>query len=75
MTTIYALVWRQAIVSAGHHAHSCLSYGVQPTFSSQDACEAYAAPLRQRVARTGAKRSETTVECIARIVPARRMAE
>ena len=62
-----------------HHLRPRLAlgdrFGGQPAFSSQDACEAYAAPLRQRVARTGAKRSETTVECIARIMPARRIAE
>ena len=50
MITIYALVWCQALHAIGHHAHSCLSYGGQPTFSSRDACEAYAAPLRLRIA-------------------------
>ncbi len=56
MITIYALVWCQAILSAGHHAHSCLSYGGQPTFSSQNACEGYAAPLRQRIAARHSRR-------------------
>jgi hypothetical protein len=72
MITIYALVWRQAILSAGHPAHSCLSYAGQPTFSSRDACETYAAPFRRLIARIGAKRSQTTIECIARTVPAPR---
>ncbi len=65
MITIYALVWCQAFLSAGRLAHSCLSYGGQPTFSSLDACEAYAAPLRRRIAR------DVTVECIARTASAR----
>jgi hypothetical protein len=72
MITIYALVWCQAILSPGHHAHSCLSYGGQPTFSTQAACEAYAAPLRLRLKRTRTRHSETTVECIARDIPAPR---
>lgn len=69
MITIYALVWCQALHVVGHHAQSCLSYGGQPTFSSRDACEAYAAPLRERIIR--GKASGATIECLARIVPAR----
>ncbi len=75
MITIYALVWCQAFLSAGHHGRSCLSYGGQPTFSSRDACEAYAAPLRLRLAHAQAKRFQATVECIARDVTAPQRAD
>ena len=64
---IFSLVWCQALHPAGRHASSCLSYGGQPVFSSQDACEAYAAPLRRRIA-AGRKGSIATIECIARTV-------
>jgi hypothetical protein len=59
------LVWCQALHSPGRHAQSCLNDGGQPTFSSREACEACAAPLRLRIAR--GKAAETTIECIARI--------
>jgi len=69
MITIYALVWCQSFLSAGLLAHSCLSYGGQPTFSSKNACEAYAQPLRRRIAR------DVTIECMARIVQGPQIAQ
>ena len=66
MITIYALVWCHAIGSLGHPAQACLSYGGQPTFSSIEECQAYAAPLKQRVALRLPKEAALTVECIAK---------
>jgi len=68
MMTIYALVWCQA-VAAARPAISCLSYRGQPTFTSREACESYAGPLRLRFA---GKASVLTIECMARMVSAGR---
>jgi hypothetical protein len=70
MLAIYALVWCQALHPSGAGAHSCLSYGGQPTFASREACEAYAAPLRLRIARI--RGGTATIECIGRIIPSPR---
>jgi hypothetical protein len=66
MILIYALVWCHMLGSPSHPAQACLSYGGQPTFPSLDECQAYAAPLRQRVAPRTSKDATLTVECIAR---------
>jgi hypothetical protein len=63
---IYALVWCHMLGSPGHSAQACLSYGGQPTFSSLEECQAYAAPLEQRIAPRTSKDATLTVECIAR---------
>jgi len=67
MLAIYALVWCQAIHPSSAGARSCLSYGGQPTFAAREACEAYAAPLRLRIARL--RGASVTIECVARVIP------
>jgi hypothetical protein len=66
MIMIFALVWCHALGSSSHPAQACLSYGGQPTFPSLEECQAYAAPLEQRIAPRTPKHATLTVECIAR---------
>lgn len=66
MMMIYALVWCHALGSPSHPSQACLSYGGQPTFPSLEECQAYAAPLEQRIAPRTPKQATLTVECIAR---------
>jgi hypothetical protein len=66
MITVYALVWCHTLGSLSHPAQACLSYGGQPTFSSVEECQAYAAPLKQRIAPRTPKNATLTVECMAR---------
>jgi hypothetical protein len=66
MIMIYALVWCHTLGSPSRPAQACLSYGGQPTFPSLEECQAYAAPLEQRIAPRTSKNAMLTVECMAR---------